>query len=92
MADNEKNLAEVETKQDKPAKVKKEKNKGRLKNAWKGFKSELKKIVWPSKKQVLKNTGIVLVIILICSLAIIALDYAFNGGIMALTNLITDMF
>ena len=87
MADKEKNVAEVETKQAKPEKVKKEKKKGRAKNAWKGFRSELKKIVWPTWKQVLKNTGIVVVIVLICAVAIGALDIAFREGFDALVNL-----
>ena len=94
MAEKEKKSAEIETKeakQAKPEKPKKEK-KGKVKDWWKGFKSDVKKIVWPSWKQVLKNTGIVVVIILICSLAVIALDYAFNGGFMALTEFITGKF
>ena len=66
---------------------KKEKKKGRIKEAWKGFKSETKKIVWPSWKQVLKNTAIVLLIVVICAIVIGLLDYAFSGGIQALTNL-----
>ena len=68
-------------------KEKKEKKKGRIKEAWRGFKSEVKKIVWPSWKQVLKNTGVVLVIVIICVVIIGALDYAFSGGIQALTDL-----
>ena len=68
-------------------KEKKEKKKGRIKEAWRGFKSEVKKIVWPSWKQVLKNTFVVLVIVLICAVIIAALDYAFSGGIQALTGL-----
>ena len=93
MAENEKKVAKTDEKPAKTTKPEKEKkNKGKVKEAWKGFKSELKKIVWPSWKQVLKNTGIVLVIILICSLAIIALDYAFNGGFMALTDFIKGLF
>ena len=87
MAENEKNVAEVETKKDKPAKVKKEKQKGRAKNAWKGFKSELKKIVWPTWKQVLKGSGVVIVIVSICAIAIGLLDYAFSQGIAAIVNL-----
>lgn len=87
MAENEKNVAEVEAKQDKPAKVKKEKKKGRVKNAWKGFKSEIKKIVWPTWKQVLKGSGVVLVIVSICTIAIGALDFAFSQGIAAIINL-----
>ena len=92
MAENEKKVATTDDKPAKTTKPAKEKNKGKVKEAWKGFKSELKKIVWPSWKQVLKNTGIVLVIIIICSLAIIALDYAFNGGFMALTEFIKGLF
>ena len=84
MADKETKVAEVENKPKKPAK---EKKKGKIKEAWRGFKSEVKKVVWPSGKQVLKNTGIVLVIILVCALIIGALDYAFGTGIAALTKL-----
>jgi len=82
MADKEKKVAETEKKPQKP-----EKKKGRVKEAWRGFKSEVKKIVWPSWKQVLKNTAIVLVIVAVCMVMIAALDYAFSHGIMALTDL-----
>ena len=86
MADKENNVVETEVKADKP--VKKEKKPNRLKEAWKGFKSELKKIVWPSWKQVLKNTGVVLVIVIVFAIAIALLDYAFSGGIRALVDLV----
>ena len=62
MAENEKKVVKTES---KPAKLKKEKKKGRVKEAWKGFKSEVKKIVWPSGKQVLKNTLVRINILLI---------------------------
>ena len=84
MADKETKVAEVENKPKKPAK---EKKKGKIKEAWRGFRSEVKKVVWPSGKQVLKNTGIVLIVILVCALIIGALDYAFGTGIAALTKL-----
>ena len=84
MADKETKVAEVENKPKKPAK---EKKKGKIKEAWRGFKSEVKKVVWPSGKQVLKNTGIVLVVIFVCAIIIGALDYAFGTGIAALTKL-----
>ena len=87
MAENEKNISEVETKKEKPAKVKKEKKQGKVGNAWRGFKSELKKIVWPTWKQVLKNAGIVIVIVGVCAIAIGALDMAFRTGFDALVNL-----
>ena len=65
----------------------KEKKKGKMKEAWRGFKSEVKKVVWPSGKQVLKNTGIVLVVIFACAIMIGALDFAFGQGFAALTKL-----
>ena len=84
MAENEKKVVKTES---KPAKPKNEKKKGRVKEAWKGFKSEVKKIVWPSGKQVLKNTLVVLVILVICAVVIGLLDYAFAGGFNALVGL-----
>ena len=84
MADKEKKVAQTENKPQKPVK---EKKKGRIGEAWRGFKSETKKIVWPSWKQVFKNTLVVLVIVIICAVVIGALDYAFSGGIQALADL-----
>ena len=84
MADKEKKVVEASEKSAKPAK---EKKTGKLKEAWRGFKSETKKIVWPSWKQVLKNTGVVLVVVIICAIIIGILDYAFSGGIQALAEL-----
>ena len=55
--------------------------------SWNKYKSEVKKIVWPSWKQVLKNTLVVLVVVVICAIIIGALDYAFSQGIIALTKL-----
>ena len=81
MADKEKKVAETEKK------PRKEKKKGRLGESWRGFKSEVKKIVWPSGKQVLKNTLVVLVILVVCAVVIGLLDYAFAGGFNALVGL-----
>ena len=86
MADKEKKVAETEKKASKP-----KKKKGKIKEAWRGFKSEVKKIVWPSAKQVTKNTAVVLLIVVICGIAIIALDFAFSRGLMGLTELITKL-
>ena len=89
-------MAEKETKvleaEDKPKKAKKEKKKGRLKKAWNGFKSEFKKISWPSRKQVLKGSAVVLVVVAICAVVIGALDFAFQKGMLAFTDLFTDLF
>ena len=84
-------MAEKETKvleaASKPQKTKKEKKKGRIKNAWSGFKSEFKKISWPSWKQVLKGTAVVLVVVVICAIVLGALDFAFQQGMLTLTDI-----
>ncbi len=93
MADKENKAAEIETKEakSKPEKAKKEK-KGKIKNAWKGFRSELKKIVWPSWKQVLKGTGVVVLVVIICAVAIGGLDWTFSKGMKGLLDLFTNLF
>ena len=83
MAEKEKKVVQAENKPQKSDK----KMKGRVKEAWRGFKSETKKIVWPSWKQVLKNTAVVLVVVIVCAVIIGALDYAFSNGIQALADL-----
>lgn len=90
MADKEKKVAKAESKPQKPAKEKKEKKKGKIREAWRGFRSETKKIVWPTWKQVFKNTLVVLVIVVICAIVIALLDYAFSGGIRALVDLVPE--
>lgn len=57
------------------AKAKKE---NKLVKYLKGTKSELKKIVWPTFRQVVKNTLIVLLVVLIVGLIIAGLDLLFN--------------
>ena len=82
MADKEKKVAAAEAKAPKP-----EKKKGKFGEWWRGVRSETKKIVWPTWKQVLKNTGVVLVVIIAFAVMIGVLDVAFNSGIKALMNL-----
>ena len=84
MSDKEKKVVESEEKAKKPVK---EKKKGRLKEAFRGFNSERKKIVWPTWKQVLKNTLVVLVVIGCCAVAIAVLDIVFHEAITALPGL-----
>ena len=85
MAENEKKVVTAETKS--PKSEKKETKKKEKKEFWRGFKSETKKIVWPTWKQVLKNAGIVLAIVIVCAIMIAALDYVFGRGIPALAQL-----
>ena len=39
------------------------------------LKSEIKKVVWPTKKQLLNNTGIVLTVMVITALFLAGVDY-----------------
>ena len=50
----------------------------------KGTKSELKKIVWPTWKQVVKNTLVVLVVVIIIGLIIAGLDLLFSNVLLKL--------
>ena len=51
-------------------------------------RSELKKVVWPSAKQVRNNTTIVIVSIIISGAAIMGIDWVFARFIDFLINLI----
>lgn len=61
-------MAEVVNKESLPARVSK---------GVKATKSELKKVVWPSKKQLINNTVIVIVAIAIVGIVIFGLDSLF---------------
>ena len=50
-------------------------------------KSELKKATWPSKKQLIHNTGVILVFIIVVSIILFLLDMAFSGLVSKFTEL-----
>ena len=52
------------------------------------LKSELKKVQWPSKKQTVNNTGIVIACVGVVGLFIWIFDFAASGLINALINLV----
>ena len=61
---------------EKEAKNKKEtKNK---KSFFKDFKAELKKVIWPTPKQLVNNTTAVVVIVIITAAIVFVLDVAFD--------------
>ena len=45
---------------------------------FKDLKGEMKKIVWPSKKQIINQTGIVIAVVTVCSLVVGGFDYLLN--------------
>ena len=46
---------------------------------FKDTKGEMKKVVWPSKKTVINNTGVVIVVLAAFSVCIGVLDFVFNA-------------
>ncbi|MBQ8027035.1 MAG: preprotein translocase subunit SecE [Clostridia bacterium] len=54
---------------------------------FKDLKGENKKIVWPNAKTVLKNTGIVLAVVLLVGVAIWLVDWGLSTGISAILNI-----
>ena len=55
-----------------------------LKKWFRGMKSELKKVVWPTRAQVLNNTLVVIVVSAIFAVVIGLIDWAAYEGIKAL--------
>lgn len=71
--------AEKEDKKAKNGKVKKEKKS--LGSKMKEVHSELKKVSWPKFSKVVKTTGVVIFVVLICMLLLFGMDMAFKHGI-----------
>ena len=55
---------------------------------FRGMKSELKKVVWPTWYQVLNNTLVVIVVSVIFAIIIGLIDYFAYQGILALLDLV----
>ena len=50
----------------------------RVKRFFKDIRGELKKVAWPTKKQVINNTTVVIVVVIISSIGISLVDYFFG--------------
>ncbi len=95
MAENEKktteNVEAVEAKKADTKVVKAKKDKPSFFSraaAWfRTTKAELKKIAWTPRKAVLKNTGLVLVAMVLLAAVIGVLDVAFSKGIVGLSSI-----
>ena len=97
MAENETKAAETveiadkkeEKKTPAPKKEKKDKVKfsEKIKKFWRDYKSEFKKIVWPSKEETTRSTVVVIVSILVFAVVIGILDYLFSNGLTLLSHL-----
>lgn len=61
--------------------------KGGIKKYFRDLKSEIKKVVWPSRKQVVHNTGVVLSVMVAVGLLLFGIDTGLGAAIKALLNL-----
>ena len=57
----------------------KEKDSKNKRHFFKDFRAELKKVIWPTPKQVVNNTIAVVTIVLIVTAIVLVLDLAFEG-------------
>ncbi len=80
----EKNSAKAEKAAGKKTQAKKP---NKIVKYFRDLKSEFKKVVWPSKKALINNTGVVLATMIICGLAIWGLDSAFAALLKGLLSL-----
>ena len=60
----------------------------RLKKYFRDTKSEVKKVVWPTKQQTINNTGVVIACIVVVGAFIGVLDAIFTYGLQSLLKLI----
>ncbi|MBQ8120114.1 MAG: preprotein translocase subunit SecE [Ruminococcus sp.] len=67
--------------------VKDAKKKGGLKRYFKELKSEMKKVVWPTKKKVINNTGIVMGVMAFMGLFLFAVDSGLGYAIKAILKI-----
>ena len=84
MSKNNKNTTQ-ENENVKPAKVDKNKKQVKSKKEGKGLgrkvkesASELKKVSWPSFGKTVKQTGVVIAVVVLCTLALFAVDRLFS--------------
>ena len=61
-----------------PKEANKKQNKDK-KHFMKDFKAELKRVIWPTPKQLLNNTVAVITIVLITAVIVFALDFVFES-------------
>ena len=61
---------------------------GKVQKWFREMKAELKKVVWPSKSTVIKNTSVALVVMAVAAIAIWGFDQIAQLGVKALINLV----
>ena len=65
-----------------------EKTEKGLKKSWfDGLKAEFKKIIWPDRKSLVKQTGAVVAVSIVLGMIIAILDFIFKYGVDILVNI-----
>ena len=65
-----------------------EKTEKGLKKSWfDGLKAEFKKIIWPDRKSLIKQTGAVVAVSIVLGMIIAILDFIFKYGVDILVNI-----
>jgi preprotein translocase subunit SecE len=81
-----KKAAKSKEKNTKAAKTK-DKKKGGIKKYFRDLKSEIRKVVWPSRAKVINNSGIVIGVIIVVGLFLFGIDSALSATIKALLSI-----
>ena len=63
------------------------KKKGGIKKYFRDLKSEIKKVVWPTRKQVINNTGVVLTVMVVVGLFLAGIDAGLGAAVKALLSI-----
>ena len=87
MAEQEKSTPAVKKQTDKPAKAKKPSFFARIGNWFHELKAEIKKIVWPTRKQTVNNTLTVIACVIVVGIFIWIFDWLAGAIISALLDL-----
>jgi len=53
--------------------------KGKIRNYFRGVRAEMRKVVWPSKEELINYTGVVILISAIISIVVYLLDLGIHG-------------
>lgn len=73
---------------DKKAASKKDaRKKGGMRKYFRDLKSEIKKVVWPSREKVVNNTGVVLTVMVVMALALFGIDTLLMAGVNAILSI-----
>lgn len=63
------------------------KPRGSMKDYFRGIKTEMKKVVWPTRKELVSFTGVVLFLCVVLGLGIWAVDSAFLASLKYVLNI-----